>query len=237
MTPIFKSDYSIGKSVLTIENIVKLYKKTNEKFLVLVEDSMTGFVKAHNLTKQNDIHLVFGLRVSCCNDVSKENDNSDYKVVILAKNDRGCKLLNKIYSFAHIGNKGQVDFNYLNTIWDDDSLELVIPFYDSFLYKNTMYFSNCMPKLPKQISFFIEDNGLPFDNIIKRKVQDYVRNNPGQSIEVKSIYYENKDDIEAFQTYKCICNRQPGRQASLSNPRLDHFGSDEFCFESWKGDK
>ena len=71
MTPIFKSDYSIGKSILTIENIVKLYKKTNEKFLVLVEDSMTGFVKAHNLTKQNDIHLVFGLRVSCCNDVSK----------------------------------------------------------------------------------------------------------------------------------------------------------------------
>ena len=58
-----------------------------------------------------------------------------------------------------------------------------------------------MPKLPNQTWFFIENNGLPFDNIIKRKVQYYVKNNPGQSIKVKSIYYENKEDIEAFQTY------------------------------------
>ena len=81
---------------------------------------------------------------------------------------------------------------------------------------------------------FIENNELPFDKIIERKIKNYIKNNPAQSAEVKSIYYENKKDIEAFQTYKCICNRQPGRQASLSNPRLDHFGSDSFCVEAWK---
>ena len=115
MTPVFKSDYSIGKSILTIDNIVDLYKKSNQKFLLLVEDSMTGFVKAHSITKENDIHLVFGLRISCCNDINKQTDDSEHKIVILAKNDKGCKLLNKIYSFAYIGNQANIDFNYLNS--------------------------------------------------------------------------------------------------------------------------
>ena len=118
-----------------------------------------------------------------------------------------------------------------------ENLKFAIPFYDSFLHKNLTTFSNCMPELPNQLWFFIEDNGLPFDKIIERKIKNYIKNNPAQSAKVKSIYYENKEDIEAFQTYKCICNRQPGRQASLSNPRLDHFGSDRFCIEAWKEDK
>ena len=234
MTPIFKSDYSIGKSILTIENIVKLYKKTNEKFLVLVEDSMTVFVKGHNLTKQNDIHLVFGLRVSCCNDVSKENDNSDHKVIILAKNDQGCKLLNKIYSFAHIGNKGQVDFNYLNTIWDNDSLQLVIPFYDSFIYQNQLYLKNCIPNFNKiKPIFWIEKNNLPFDDIISQAVFEYCKDKYDSEL-VKSVLYEKKDDAEALQTYKIICGRKFGRPSTLSCPNLNHFGSNEFCFESFE---
>ena len=45
---------------------------------------------------------------------------------------------------------------------------------------------------------------------------------------------KDKEDVLAFQTYKLICNRRIGRTYDLSNPGLDHFGSDEFCFESWK---
>ena len=97
MTPVFKSDYSIGKSILTIDNVINLYKKSNQKFLLLVEDSMTGFVKAHNVTKQNNIHLVFGLRISCCNDINKQADNSEHKIVILAKNIFKIDFHNIIY--------------------------------------------------------------------------------------------------------------------------------------------
>ncbi len=234
MTPVFKSDYSIGKSILTIDNIINLYKKTNEKLLFLVEDSMTGFVKAHNLTKKHNIHLVFGLRISCCNDTTKQTDNSEHKIVILAKNDKGCKLLNKIYSFANIHNQGNTDFNYLNDIWDNNSLQLVIPFYDSFIYQNQLHLKNCIPNFNKiKPTFWIEKNNLPFDNIVSEAIFEYAKDKYETAL-VKSILYEKKTEAEALQTYKIICGRKFGRPSTLSCPNLNHFGSNEFCFDSFK---
>ena len=82
-------------------------------------------------------------------------------------------------------------------------------------------------------TFWVEKNNLPFDQLLREKViafSDRI-NRPVKT--VKSIYYKNKKDVEALQTYKIICNRNFGRPATLSCPNLDHFGSDEFCFESY----
>ena len=82
MTPIFKSTYSIGKSILTLDDseesdgpdsIITICNDNDIKTLVLVEDRMTGFIKAHNVCKDNDIQLIFGLRITCCNDVTLFN--------------------------------------------------------------------------------------------------------------------------------------------------------------------
>ena len=82
MIPVFKSTYSIGKSILTLDDsdkeggpdsIFTLCEEGNIKSLILVEDSMTGFVTAHNGCKQREIDLVFGLRLNCCNDISERN--------------------------------------------------------------------------------------------------------------------------------------------------------------------
>ena len=118
MTPVFKSTYSIGKSILTLDtkgseggpdSIIEICKENSINSLVLVEDSMTGFVTAHNRCKEAGIDLVFGLRITCCNNTS-EDDNSDHKIVIFAKNDEGCRLLYRIYSHANTGQNGKVDF-------------------------------------------------------------------------------------------------------------------------------
>ena len=233
MLPVFKSTYSIGKSILNIEKILELYKSQENNFLLLVEDSMTGFVKCHNLCKELDIHLVFGLRLTCYNDVQEDDCNSDHKIVILAKNDNGCKLLNKIYSFKELEGNSKVDFSYLNSIWEQDNLGLVIPFYHSFIYKNKFYLKNCVPDFTNiNPSFWVENNNLPFDKILNKYVDEYCKDK--HHIEkVKTILYENKNDVEALQTYKIICGRKFGRPSTLSCPNLDHFGSDEFCFESY----
>jgi hypothetical protein len=61
-------------------------------------------------------------------------------VIIFAKNDKGCRLLNKIYSFTQIlVGEGKIDFKYLNSIWTENDLNLVIPFYDSFIFNNQMH--------------------------------------------------------------------------------------------------
>ena len=241
MTPVFKSTFSIRKSILTLDaasseggpdSIIEICKEHEIDPLILVEDTMTGFVKAHNICKENNIRLLFGLRISCCNEIS-DDDNSEHKVIIFAKNDDGCRLLNKIYSHANTVGEGKIDFKYLNGVWASD-LNLVIPFYDSFIFNNQMHLKKCIPDFSSIYpTFWVESNGLPFDHLIEQKVLKFADGISRPVKKVKTILYKNKTDVEALQTYKVVCNRNFGRAATLSSPNLNHFGSNEFCLESY----
>jgi DNA polymerase III alpha subunit len=241
MLPLFKSCFSIGKSILTLEDssdpdgadsIIEICKDNNVKKMILVEDSMTGFMKAVKACESADIQLVFGLRIGCVNSMYDEDQNSLHKIVIFAKNDNGCNMLNRIVSAAEIEGKGNIDCNYLNNCWCDD-LEMFIPFYDSFIFKNNTSLSNCIPDFrAMKPKFFVERNGLPFDSMIESLVEKYCEGKY-ETVLAKSIFYKNKEDVEALQTYKILCSRTFGKAATLSSPQLDHFGSNEFCFESY----
>jgi DNA polymerase III alpha subunit len=245
MLPIFKSHYSIGKSILTLkhpdstidgasDSIFKILQGASLNKLILVEDSPTGFLQARKISFELDIDLIFGLRINVRSFESDEDKESQHKVIIFAKNDSGSKLLNKIYSKVFCELKGVADYKTLKEFWNEDHLMLAVPFYDSFLYFNSFYFANCVPDFsfckPK---FFIENNNLPTDLILSKLVRKYCKDNSFEYNLSKSIYYNKKSDLEAFQTYKCICNRNFGRKKSLSNPGFDGLGSREFCFESY----
>ena len=245
--PLFKSHYSIGRSILTLEDteekcenypssIVEIAKRNNLKSVFLVEDTMNGFLEAYKSFTDAGIKLVFGYRVSICNDSkdkSKESLDTESKFVILAKNDEGYKKLIKISSYAACDGfyyQPRIDFSVLEEFWDDEDLQLCVPFYDSFLFKNSLTFAVCFPKFEfTKPVFFVEDNDVPFDYIIKKKVESYCNENKLQSIPVKSIYYECRDDFKAYLTFRCINNR-----TTLDNPRFDHLCSNEFSFDSWK---
>ena len=243
MIPLFKSNYSIGKSILTLDapeenpdatksdSILQIAKDNKLSQLVLVEDSMIGFLEAHKSCKSLGIQLIFGLRINCCNSVESENkEQSKHKIIIFAKNDKGCKLLNKIYSKAYCDHQGYVDCDLLLNIWNESDLSLAIPFYDSYIYQNCFSFNNCIPNFSFTIpNYFIEQNNLPFDELLKEKVKKITDKN----FLTKTIYYKNKKDVFAYQTYRCITNRSFGKEQSLSSPNLNHFGSDEFCWESF----
>ena len=226
MIPLFKTHASIGRSILRIEDVKRIADENEFDEVYLVEDTMVGFPEAFRTFGEK---LRFGYRFSIYND--DESDESESKMIVFADGDEGCRELYDLYTRSFD--------EKLKTPWYDyKNLTFVVPFYDSFLHKNLTSFVNCMPNLPDKIDFMVENGGLPFDRYIESAVNIHASISPKRSkIKVKSIYYENKEDIESFQTYKCICNRQPGRQASLSNPRLDHFGSDRFCVEAWKEDK
>ena len=246
MLPIFKSHYSIGKSILTLDynkssiddgsdSVFALAIENKIKNLILVEDSLTGFLQAMKGCAKLGINLIFGLRVSVCNSISDENPSlSEHKVIIFPKNKDGCIILNKLYTTAKTKNNGFLDFEIINEIWDNDSLKMSIPFYDSFIFNNNLKFSNCVPDLSHvSPSFFIEENGLPFDLIIKREVLKFCDDAKLNNFHCKSIYYNNRKDFDAYTTYKCICNRKKF-MSSLDKPNFDHLGSREFSFESWK---
>ena len=245
MIPLFKSHYSIGKSILTLndpthdkdggaDSIFSLLLKNNINDLVLVEDSLTGFLEARKTSFNNEINLIFGLRVSLESFEDQSEHNSKHKVVIFARNDAGCKLINKIYSEIYSKCNGVGNYNILKKHWNEDSLLLAVPFYDSFLYYNSFSFSNCIPYFSFCNPIFIlENNNLPTDLILNDIILKYCKIKNHETLKAKSIFYNKRSDLESYQTYKCICNRSFGKNQSLSNPGFDGLGSREFCFESY----
>ena len=231
MVPIFKSTYSIGKSILSVKDIIDICKENKLENLTLVEDNLTSFMKFFHACSNNNIDLTYGLRITMYN--CEGSTNSDHKCVIFALDDKGFVLLNKIYSKAFVDNDGKITYDELSLLWDKKSLAMVVPFYDSFIHQNNFFLKNCIPELDSfNPRFWIESNNLPYDDLIKNKVLEFTKDKYPVTY-VKSIYYKNKEDVEALQTYKILCNRSFGRQATLSNPNLSHFSSDEFCFESY----
>jgi DNA polymerase III alpha subunit len=234
MIPIFSSHYSIGKSILTLDipneneegptSIFKICQDQNLEEIFLVENSLTGLPEALKNSAKLGLNLRFGLKFEVC----EEN----HKIIVFARNTGGLHRLRDLYSLA-FSRKECLSESILKKHWSKKDLMLAIPFYDSFLYKNIMSFDGCTPDF-KSLNplFFIEKNSLPFDSILEKKVLDYANSFNLETQIVKTILYNKKEDCDALLTYKCICLRKFGNK-SLSKPNVDHFGSNEFCMESY----
>ena len=250
MLPLFKSHYSVGKSILTIAppgqvreggpaSVFDIAVRNDLQKVILVEDSLIGFLESKKVADSLGIQLVFGLRIDACEDmkkkVAKNVPDCTSKIVIMAKNSKGCALLNKIYSLAFTQGHGRIDFNRLKDFYNPDDLVIAIPFYDSFLFHNL--FSYKEPCILDDSFFnplyFVENNNLPMDLLLSKAINSYC-DDDSRIVSAKTIYYENREDFEAYQTYKCICGRGfSNKPKTLDMPNLDHCGAPEFCFESY----
>lgn len=244
--PLFKSHYSIGRSILTLEDeeaaesypdsIINIAKENNIKSLYLVEDNMTSFLQAYTNSKKNNINLRYGLRITVTDnmeDKSEESRSKNCKFVIFFKDEEGYKKLIKIFSLAAKNGfyyEPRIDYKTLKSLWNDKHLMLCVPFYDSFIFNNVLKNTLCAPQIDFcQPTFFIEHNNIPFDNLIKSKVLEYTSKNNNQILNVKSIYYKLKSDFKAYLTFRCINTR-----TTLNKPEIEHITSNDFSFESWK---
>jgi len=243
MIPLFKSHYSLGRSILTLEDkdekddypysIIQICKENKMKELYLVEDNMSSFLEAYSNCRKNNIKLNYGLRISVTESMSDKSEESKIKsskIILFFKNKKGYQQLTKLYSIA--AKEGfyyepRLDYETISKNWSDD-LILCIPFYDSFIFNNTLKNSLCIPQFDftKPI-FFIEDNDLPFDSLVKRKALSFAEKNGLKIYKAQSVFYKERKDFKAYLTFRCINNR-----SVLNKPNLDHMSSNEFCFES-----
>lgn len=240
--PLFKSHHSIGKSILTIDeyeenasktssrSIIQIAKENNLHEIFLIEDNMSGFIPAYQNCNKINIKLIYGIRFIIINDRDKKEEiPTEHKIVVLIKNNQGYKDLIKLYTYFHTKFN---DYKALNEFWTDN-LILAIPFYDSFIYNNLLTISNCIPQFPSKPFIFLEDNHLPFDSLVRRRATIFAKNENLETVEAKTIYYENREDFEAWQTFKLMNRRSHGSGNTLESPNLSHCGSCEFCFESY----
>ena len=243
--PLFKSHYSLGRSILTLsdpddsngpDSIFSILKESDMKMFYLIDDSMSGFLEAYTHAKEEGIQLVFGLRLSVCENIEEKTPESlkkECKYIIFVKNTQGYKRLIKIYSDASQDGfyyQPRIDFNTLKKYWSEKDLMLVVPFYDSFLFKNSLQNCLCVPDFSfSEPKFFIENNDIPFDPLMKKRVTEYASDNSYEALNSQSIFYKNKQDFKSYLTFRCINNR-----TTLNKPNLEHMCSDQFSFESWK---
>lgn len=144
LIPIFKTHYSIGKSILTLESktseagadsVIKIAEKEGIKKVVFVEDHMHGFLKCKKAFEADGLDFVFGLRVDICDSYSQKET---YKLVIFAKNDEGVKKLYKIHTEIHCEHENKITLGDLRKHWCPNSLLLYHPFIRFLLQQYSM---------------------------------------------------------------------------------------------------
>ena len=243
--PLFKSHYSLGKSVLTLapagasekdepSSVFDIAKRLKLKSVTLVEDSMSGFLEAYKSSENLGVKLQFGLRLTLCGDIKDKTADSrtkEHKVIVFAKNGKGYYDLIKVSTIAC--NEGfyyypRMDTDVLKSLWSDD-LMLAVPFYDSYVFNNHFTYGVCVPNFSfcKPV-YLIENNNLPLDLLLERKVKATA----GQDHDIfqaQSIFYESKKDFLSYLTCRCISKR-----TTLNKPNLEHCSSNEFCGQSFK---
>jgi len=243
MIPLFKSHYSLGRSILTLsdqaagdnypDSIIQIAKQNKMKEIYLVEDNMSSFLEAYTNTRNNNIRLYYGLRISVTESITEKTEDSRQKtskIIIFFKNKKGYELLTKLFSIAaKIGfyYEPRLDYETLNKYSSEDLL-IGIPFYDSFIFNNTLRNYICIPQFKLKPVAFIENNDLPFDSIIQAKIEKYIKENNIDAFKTKSIYYNKKKDFKSYLKFRCINNR-----SILNKTEIEQMSSNEFCFESF----
>lgn len=243
MIPIFRSNYSLT-SILTLDKVISkdqrpinradsifdICEDIGHKDVFIADNNLSGLVEAYESAEASNMNLRYGFRVNVCNDINDKSEQSQKtqgKLIIFARKDNFKQLI-KLHNIAttigFYNGIARLDYKTLQKNWNKNLL-MVIPFYDSYLFNNLIYGYECIPDIDFAIPYItLENNDLPFDNLVKNQIQSSVKYD---QISSKTIYYKNRSDFNAYLTYRCILNR-----TTFQKPEIAHFGSSEFCIES-----
>ncbi len=246
--PIFKSHYSLGRSILTVDpaepdideskpiSIFTIAHKYQLPEIYLVDNSMSGFVEAIENAEDAGILLRFGVQLFTCSDMNTKTEASrltESKIIVWLNNTNGYESLLKIVSKANTDGfyyHGRIDWDTLISLWDSN-LRLSINFYDGFIHKNILtHQSCCVPNFGNLKPLFIIEplHDLPFDDLIINNTLNYCNNHHYDILYAHTCHYYKESDAETFQTFRCIHER-----TTLDKPELRNFGSKKFAFETW----
>lgn len=243
---ILNTHYSLGRSTFTAEkskgklsypiSVIDLALEHKLDKLVIVDSTISGAIELSQNCAAAKIKLIYGLKVVVCQDINEKSESSlktEAKYIIFVKNNQGYKDLIRISTALNITGfyyRGRIDFKTLKKYWNDKNLSLAVPFYDSFLHLNTLESHLHVPDFSfARPTFFIEDNNLPFDYLIEKRVREYATVNKYETLPAQSIFYYDRQDFISYLCLRCINNR-----SSLERPELNGMSSDSFNFLRWK---
>ena len=246
LVPIFTSHYSIGNSLLTLDepqkatpggplSVFDIAQEGGLKEVVLVEDRIDGFITAYKNATKLGLKLCYGLKMTVCQDIEQKDESSfhtESKAIIFITNTSGYSDLIRIHNRA--SNEGfyyrpRTDWGIMKTMWTPNLL-LALPFFSSFIARNTLSMSRIVPDLPVSPSVFIEQGSeIPFAPLIEKAIEKFCHHGRcNEWVDTKSVYYHDRASFKAYQIMRCHQKR-----SKWDKPNLDHLASDAFCWESY----
>lgn len=224
---IFKTHYSIGKSIMTCDSgdksVFEAAKKHGLEEVYILDESMSGFMEAYFTAEKYGIPLRYGVILT-----HSEDESNTSKFGAFALNTKGVQELGRLYTLQNTKEKKSLNSDEIRANWSEN-LWMAIPFYDSFIHENYLKGKTCIFDLTFEPIFFIEDHDLPFDHLIKKKVLELCEKENLKYIETHSIYYPDETYFDAWQTLRII-NGRSYRGGTLDAPNIEGCGSKNFCF-------
>lgn len=241
--PIFKTQGSIGKSILRASDVARIAKENKMAKVGIVNEAVSDFAEILKEMKKVEVGFWFGYLFNVCNDLSSSDEEikkSECKMIAFVKNDAGYKTLCEFYTEVECHDKRAIDYKTILKKYKDRDLLFAVPFYDSFLFKNTLFLSDCSPNFGDlEICMLLDDNDLPFEKMVRTKVLKYAKSKGYETQEVKNIFYEKGEDFTAYLTQRIKKNDSMAcgaRSSNIGRPNLDHMFSRTFSFESFLKD-
>lgn len=219
-------------------SLCDIAKEHGLKQLHLVGSNWVDFMVAYKNLKEIGCQLVFGLKLVVCESMEDKTDNSfktESKVILWMNGDGAADYQALINIFSIAANDGfyytpRIDWKTLCAMWHKD-LILSLPYYSSFLARNTLTFAAIVPQFPEGVRpVILKEVGqeLATDQLIEPVITRYAETQNLEIQPVKSIYYKKRDDAKQFQVWRCILNR-----TTWDKPN-DSMTSREFSWESYQ---
>lgn len=245
LIPLFSSRYSIGQSLLSLEepgkvkpgealSVFDLAKEASLTHVYLIDDVIDGLEQAYKSAAKSGTTLCFGLKVTVCADASLKDPDSiktESKVIIMMRTTEGKASLIRLWNRATMASYyyPRLDWATLKEHWSPHLL-LALPFWSSFIAKNCTTFSRIVPDMPvKPIVFREVGSELPMEPLINAALDAYISEaGIEEVVDTKSVYYRSALDFPAYQVLRCIQNR-----STFDAPRVDHLASDAFSLASY----
>ena len=160
MIPLFKSTFSIGRSLLRVEDLVDIAQSGDVKKMILVEDNFYGFRVINQAFLHAEIPMVYGVRLPV---VQSNLSEKPSKLIFFPKNNKGVGVVRNLYTKCYTS---EGECLHLSDIEKGqlDEVSIGVPFYDSYIFNNIFNFGLCDLSLDDFDHFYMEENNKhPFD--------------------------------------------------------------------------
>jgi DNA polymerase III alpha subunit len=204
----------------------------------LVDSNFVSFFNASKNLKAVKCQLSFGLKLTICENMADKSEASiktESNVIIWMAGDGDADYRALIAIFTKAATDGfyyvpRLDWPTLCAMWHSD-LRLSLPFYSSFLARNTLTFCSIVPKLPVEKPIVLREirQQLPFDFLLDDAVNRYAETTGAEVQPVKSIYYRTRTDAKPWMIWRCALGH-----STWDKPELEFCCSREFCWSAYR---